>query len=230
VASILLAFAIDAAWEERRERQEEGRILASLRAEFLVNQERVAQALDFHHGLRSNAYALMEASNAGLAPLPADSVDEMIAGVTWYGALFRPETSVVDAVVLGGQLHLIGDEELRPLLTRWRRELESLKTMELQEFDFYTQVWLPLLSARANIAQISNATTMRPDGVPFDALELGVMPVALDAFDHRPLLADPEFQNGLVVRSWISDDLIPAYQRLGSIVEEVLQALAGTAR
>ena len=66
-------------------------------------------------------------------------------------------------------------------------------------------------------------------GLCGDPPGLGLMPVALDAFHHRPLLADFEFQNGLVVRSWICDDLIPAYQRLGSIVQEVLQALDGTA-
>ena len=45
VASILLAFAIDAWWTRYQESIEEQELLTGLRAEFLVNQELVAKKI-----------------------------------------------------------------------------------------------------------------------------------------------------------------------------------------
>ncbi len=229
VVSILLAFAIDAAWAERSEAKEEVRLLESLRAEFHVNRDRASQGLAFHRGLHSTAWALMEASTQRPLEITADSVDHLISGITWYGAsILRMESSALDAAVLGGQFDLIRDEELRRLLTRWRRELEVLATVELQEFNFYTEVWLPLLSDRSNVAQIANANWVRPDGVSFDP-EGGSMPEALDEYDHRALLADPEFQNALVVRVFVQYDLLSEYSTLSSMVDAILEALQSDA-
>ena len=48
VTSILLAFAIDAWWDNRHERTEERRILESLKAEFLSNAELIPSYIEGH--------------------------------------------------------------------------------------------------------------------------------------------------------------------------------------
>ena len=48
VASILLAFAIDAAWDERNERMEEKEVLRSLQLEFEANRDEAANVVLTH--------------------------------------------------------------------------------------------------------------------------------------------------------------------------------------
>ena len=48
VVSILLAFAIDAWWNEQQERAEEREVLESLYVEFEANREEAAAVISFH--------------------------------------------------------------------------------------------------------------------------------------------------------------------------------------
>ncbi len=222
VASILLAFGIDAAWQERGERREELRILAALHDEFAVNQERLAGIVAFHADLKATAHALMEAARDP-ASLPADSIDRMITNVSWWGGFITFESAALDAVVLGGQLDLIRDERLRRLLTAWRRDVAVATAQEAQEFEHYSHVWMPMLRNHANLAQIGNATTTIPGSR--EAYSADRVPVVLGGVDHRQLLRDRGFQNALVQKVWIEDDVLRAYRHLEPQVEELLRAL-----
>ncbi len=226
IVSILLAFAIDAAYEDWQERGAELRLLSSLQLEFEENEGQLAEGLAFHLGLRESAASLMAVSAQRPIAVPSDSIDQLVSGVTWAGGVTgRFETATLDALILGGDLDLIQDEGLRRLLTKWRRELENLTKHEEQEFGFYNNVWLPLLSSRTNLTQIANASMVRPDGVEITSMGLGAVPVALEPMDHRALLSDREFQNALLVRTWLDDDYITSRRNLQPLLNEILRAL-----
>lgn len=211
VFSILLAFAINAAWQKHGERKEEKRILSALRDEFTVNQERIAQIVAFHTSLRTTAVSLMQATTQP-ATTSSETTDQLITDVSWWGGFISPESAALDAIVLGGKLDVIEDETLRRLLTAWRRDVSDAAAQETQEYDHYSRVWLPLLRAKANLAQISNtATTIPGTGTASGTTK---MPVTLSIRDHRELLTDAEFQNALVHKVWIEDDALRAYQNL----------------
>jgi hypothetical protein len=222
VLSILLAFAIDAAWQNRRERNEEARMLTALRDEFTVNQERLSEITAFHADLRATAQALM-ATGSQPASVSADSADQMITDVTWWGGFISFESAALDAVILSGKLDLLEDEGLRRLLTAWRRDIAAAASLETQEFAHFSEVWLPLLRAHANLAQIANTTTTFPGS---EQAYHGVkIPVALTTVDHRALLRDREFQNALVQKAWIEDDVLRQYRLLEPQVVKLLQVL-----
>jgi len=61
VVSILLAFAIDAWWDETRERGREKTVLAGLRSEFEANRTRLMANLAEHEGTRAAAVSLKSA-------------------------------------------------------------------------------------------------------------------------------------------------------------------------
>ncbi len=83
VLSILLAFAIDAWWQQLVERREEVQLLSALRTEFAVNLERVAEISAFHADLRATAEALLSAAADSGSEPAADSVAKLIGDVTW---------------------------------------------------------------------------------------------------------------------------------------------------
>ena len=223
VLSILLAFGIQAWWDDRGERHEEVQLLSALRTEFAVNLERVAEISAFHADLRATAEALLSAAADSGSEPTADSVAKLIGDVTWWGGYTAFESATLSAVILGGKLDLIQDQDLGSQLTAWQHHVETTAGQEAQEFTHFYEVWLPLLRANSNLAQISNSGTSAPGSIV--EYTLGQLPVPSPRVDHRGLLANREFQNALVHKIWIEDDLLRLYRLLEPQVSEMIQAL-----
>jgi hypothetical protein len=84
VFSILLAFAIDAAWDSRRERQEELRFLSAIDAEIALNLERIGSAREFRRWKLAASFELLEVATRRTAEIEARRFDALIAKLTWF--------------------------------------------------------------------------------------------------------------------------------------------------
>ena len=73
VLSILLAFAIDAAWDARNDRASEIASLQSLVAELDANRTAFEASMAFHEGLMANKKRLFDISR-GVEALPDDAI------------------------------------------------------------------------------------------------------------------------------------------------------------
>ena len=116
VLSILLAFAIDAGWDELQERRDEREVLQALLLEFEANREEAAGVIALHERnsrLIAVAHARTPTQTAALSP---DSVSATLA------ALASPRTfdairGTLDALIGSGRLQLLSDPELARSLT-----------------------------------------------------------------------------------------------------------------
>jgi hypothetical protein len=223
LVSILIAFGIDAAWQRSGEREEESRILSALHAEFVVNQQILADKTAFHAALRAAAFDLLEAARPGAPSVQASSVDEMIGRLTWWGGFWVFESASLDAVILGGNLDVIRNEGLRTLLTGWRAAVEQTERQEAPELTHAYDTWLPYLKSNTNMAQLGNVSTGIPGGDAPSWYE--ALPDPMPHVDNRPLLDDPEFLNTLVERLWLEDSVLKQYSLLEARVNELLDAL-----
>jgi len=84
VFSILLAFAIDAAWDSRREREEEVRFLVAIDAEVTLNLERLVSARAFREAKQAAGLALLELAAKPAGENDPTQVDARIATLTWW--------------------------------------------------------------------------------------------------------------------------------------------------
>ena len=167
VLSILLAFAIDAWWQDRAEYREETSALRALRDEFEANREVLERFIAFHSDLQSSARAVLQLAADPTAETAAEEVDRLIVDITWWGSPVSFESAALDAVILGAKLDLLDNEALRRMLADWRSQLVSTSGQNAQEFEHFYGALLPVLRSRANLAQISNAS-LRVPGEFFD--------------------------------------------------------------
>lgn len=223
VLSILLAFAIDAWWQDRAEYREETRALRALRDEFEVNRQLLAKFVAFHSDLRSSALAILQLAADPTAEIATEEMDRMIVDVAWWGSFFSFESAALDAVILGAKLDLLNNEALRRMLADWRGQLASASAQNTQEFEHYFGVLMPILRPRANLAQISNASLNVP-GNFFDDPGV-ILPIPAGRVDHRALISDREFQNAVVEKAWIEDDMLRQYGILEPKIEKLLETL-----
>ena len=125
VGSILLAFGIDAAWDERGERRAQAEQIATLRSEF-----RTARGT-----LESDADALEEAGRATnellalmgpLAPSPdRDEVLTLLIGSFNMGTAV-PSHTVLDGVLASGNPRVMAGDPLGGMLGRWPEMMGAL--------------------------------------------------------------------------------------------------------
>ena len=125
VGSILLAFAIDAWWENRQEREIENSALVSLHRDFLVSREDLDEALRTFDGWRAHFTRFQSSTAAELAVLDQADAGPIVTSLS-PGMTFDPTSGTLDALVNDGRLGLIDDSTLREGLATWLRALEDI--------------------------------------------------------------------------------------------------------
>ena len=116
VASILLAFAIDAWWNERQDRAEEKELMLSLHVEFEANRDEVAAVIAFHNRVTQSVVMLMQLKQDEIFALPAKAVEDFVSSLG-NPRTFDAVRGSVDALINSGKLGILRDHELREALT-----------------------------------------------------------------------------------------------------------------
>ena len=151
VGSILLAFAIDAWWDQRQDRQMEAEILGRLLSDFSANSIEVNSQLSNRRRLSASASDLLAAvavANLGDGiAVPTSAVINIVVSPT-----FDPVTSTMDAAFSSGQAALIRNMEVAESLADWRRIALGLHENELAVRDVVHRLVAPALFERNSVA------------------------------------------------------------------------------
>jgi hypothetical protein len=210
VASILLAFSIDAWWDSVQNRAEEREILSLLRAEFEANQKILARTAGIH---RLNLGAMQEIISASEKDIPVhgeylDSLFLQAAGTPHY----NPATGALAATISSGRIDLVRNIELRNRLAGWNAIVSDLMLDEQTRRDFVIHEVRPTF-AEFGIAGVYSAT----NGAEADFSE---------ALRSRKLLAHLRTEIANVAHLLTHfDDAEAATQVMISDLAEELQAL-----
>ena len=155
VASILLAFSIDAWWDGVKSRAEEQEILSLLRAEFEANQEVLTRTAGIH---RLNLGAMQEIISVSESDIPI--TDESL-GLLFLQAAgtphYNPATGALAATISSGRIDLVRNIELRNRLAGWNSIVSDLILDEQTRRNFVIHEIRPAF-AEFGIAGVYSAT------------------------------------------------------------------------
>jgi len=221
VASILVAFLIDAAWDEWNENREEQRTLAALRDEFVQNQRHLEDGIEWQTDVRAAILELLAQAALPQVQISADSTDRLLSTTSTFNSASNFELAATDAVIVGGRLSILDNESLRQRLTGWSRDIAFVINIERQDYDTFQNEWMPLLEGLSYLPQISNAFYNTPGGLPDYATRIPTRA----GVDHRPLLADQRIENALVHRLWVQDDILFRYREIQPRLADMVDLL-----
>ncbi len=140
VVSILLAFAIDAWWDERKDRLEEQEILRSLKTDFEANREQAKDVILLHDDALNFAATLMKLTDDELLSLSAEEVQEQMRYLA-YPKTFDAVRGSIDALTSAGKLEILQDRELRAAITNFVNILEDAQEDREYMFEWAMIVW-----------------------------------------------------------------------------------------
>jgi len=131
VMSILLAFAIDAWWAQKKENEVEHVALLALRDDFLASREQLAIVIQSLEAARTD-YALFK--SATIDELTEHDLDTNRQFLTAFvkNHTFDPVTATLDALANDGRLALISDAKLLAQLSHWQQSLDNLEDISFE--------------------------------------------------------------------------------------------------
>jgi hypothetical protein len=190
VVSILLAFAIDAWWDDRSDRRAEKLLLQRLKADFVDIKAALMLIESEHRETSAGCIAII--SLPGGQPVPATfQYDRMVALVFLTSRTFNPGSGAVAAFLSGGGAELVENPALADLLLAWPGLVE-----ELQEEDGFLQQglalrWIPFLKSRVNIG---------PYLAVYPEINVGLPEAIARPQPRVPLIVDDELVNHVLDR------------------------------
>ena len=137
VVGILLAFWLEAWWETNKEGDFRQTLLSSVLEELRQTQTSLNWQEPFLTAIRESARQLVIASNDTESILSDREIDKLLYEICFYengASLVMPELT---AVISGGHLSLVNDNQLRILLSSWPARLEAHKRNLSADFDFF---------------------------------------------------------------------------------------------
>lgn len=144
VLSILLAFSIDAWWEERQERADEQQIILALKAEFEANRLE-AKAVINHH--EDSIRRIREFKLLPQASLEALDSTERLNLVRAFASprTFDPRRGTVSALISASKLGVLRDPSLREALMTFATIVEDANEDRYYMGEVSLWVWRELL-------------------------------------------------------------------------------------
>lgn len=127
VASILLAFAIDAWWADRQQKNELNDQLAAILVDMQAAEEYMQYYRVYSVARQEAVKTLMVAANSAPDRTAEASLDEMLSQINWaMDTSIMPEGSI-NSLILSGNLSAIESTVLRNKLSGWPTFLSYLR-------------------------------------------------------------------------------------------------------
>jgi len=215
VVSILLAFSIEAWWDNYQDRSEEQGILLGLKSEFEQNLAFIEIEISYRNAVIESILKIFDASVARTSIKP-EVLDELIGDITWWQNI-EYSRGAIDGLLQSGGLSLIENEDLRRVLASMPSRYDSTTRSELNDRYTTVNVIIPFLNTHASLSQIANTMAKGRPGTGL-ASTPPVYPAG-EPRDHTGLLRDPEFLGILVQEHWDHLGAVTAYASLKAALE-----------
>ena len=215
VISILLAFAIDAWWEERSERKAETVLLERLQADYIDIQSAL-RLVEQEHREASEACVFFMGMASGESLPATPEVDRKVALVFLASRTFNPGSGAVASFHSAEGARLVRNQSLADRLLAWSGLVEELQEEEANLQKGVAERWTPYIASRVNVG---------PYVAVLGDLMRG-MPSAISTPTTRePLVVDDEFMNHVLDRFKWQQIALRDIQPVITAVEEILTLL-----
>ncbi len=214
VVSILLAFAIDAWWDNRQERVLEQEALLGLRAEYQDHLGDISQSKARHLVYLRTIEGLVEACGKGSGQSDEFSMDNAIY------VLLIPETEdlgagVRDTLISSGKIEILSDRQLRYELSEWDSELDELLDDQQHNKAIVFDIVLPYLARAGVPISGSMSSESKYWALPRRSL-------SGDSETLTKLCSDPEFMTIVEARYGFMVHAAGEFDRVISAIDRIL--------
>lgn len=215
ILSILLAFAIDASWDELKERSQEKTFLESLLSDFKETRSRIDESTRRHERFLDSASQLLSIHGEGAPNVEPEVLEAQLSAIFFnWTSLFLPSGSR-DALFASGDIEIIDNHKLRQMLAAWPSIVDDAKEDDVlisQDVMSNLAPYLQRIVRTRNVARISNP----------DAAKL--IP-RIESIDYSAIWNDPQFENLITFRIVSETFALQENVYLRKAADEIIQVI-----
>jgi hypothetical protein len=228
IVSILLAFGIQAWWDEREQLDDERIVLQSLLTDISRLQSRLVRDKRISDFLIESAVKLLQAAADLSQPINEREIDKLIGNLQLTHAGSEWESGPLNSLMMGGDISRISNTKLVQKLADLHTRIKRLQDNWRSESSDFHDYMLPFLRRNANYVQIVVASAGGPGMNPeFKFPELTVS----NRRKHSELLSMTEFQGLLVgIIGVQQNSILLVYPQLEESLSEVIGLLEAELR
>ena len=205
VASILLAFALDAAWEDQKERARQYEYLQVLEGEFREAKLEMEEQLQDHERQVANIDTILQNLERG------ESIDNKVFFSLFGLFYFGPAHPVFNDLANTSSIDVLEFGKLRSALFEYGKLKEFLTNLHSREMAFFNDHMEPYMARH-----LEYPAAYDPNGPKVPAISSGV----------TSLHVDPYFRNLLLRRKGTIRSQLTVDRQIASNIEIILAELA----
>jgi hypothetical protein len=226
VTSILLAFAIDAWWDDRQREETEQVVLRTLLNDLQVKQSLLFDMNTFSVAIVESVETLLEAASSTEQTLSEETIDRLIGDTWWVSNEAVWDSAPLRQLMAGGNLAVVSNPYLVQQLAELQVAIERVKYHSRNDSEFHEKIMTPFMIANSNMSQITASIRHRPGHpeITIQSRKLGVSA----GYRHSEMLATVEYQNLLVAKMERLSDILevghPGVEERLNLVIEILKS------
>ncbi len=170
VVSILLAFAIDAWWQQRQELAADNARLRSVHEELATHKSLLSEAIEAHQISVENGVKLLGIISRGEKAADTKEISRLLDGLVNFYQINAPFGSLETAVA-SGAIARMRDTALASSLASWPTAIEDLLEEERAGGEQVAFQFLPHLAARMPLGEAYRMRLEVPQARGFDVVE-----------------------------------------------------------
>ena len=155
VFSILLALAADAAWDYRRDRGEEARLLEGLTAEFREATVEIEADLARRDSILATIDEVLDVRTG--RDLPLEAVPDVVTTLLDW-RFYTPRHAIFDDALSSGRFDLIRSDGVRAALMSYEQQRRRLEVFDARERDFVADQLEPFLVEHLALDRLRSET------------------------------------------------------------------------
>ncbi len=153
VVSILLAFGIDAWWQQRKEDAQERVLLIGLLDDFRASRPELVFRLELARRIADGVELFLTATEDFQSHQPVPMPESAILSVLGTPT-YEPATSTLDAALASGDLERVGSDAIRRELAEWRRILADVQEDEVEAKRVTNEQLVPALGRSLDLGPL----------------------------------------------------------------------------
>lgn len=215
ILSILLAFAIDASWDEFKERNQEEAFLVSSLNEFKATRSRIDESNEAHMSYITSGKQLLGFHGVDTPNIAPEAIEILLGDIFFdFESLYVPSGSR-DALFSSGDIDIITNQELRALLADWpSRVADAAEDESLIANDVMNKM-APYLNSKVRTRNVARVTISdAANNIPL-----------IEPVDYNILWKDPEFDNIVTFRLLNETYAISENGKLRDAADEIIRLL-----
>ena len=223
VGSILLAFAIDAAWDARQEAELDRAYLETVRSDLRATRVLLDEAITAHDRTVEVGRTLL-VTDWGVEP--AWDTLQALLGASIPSYIINAPLGGIEAASTSGSIGRLGDATLREQLTRWPGYIDDLLEEELNGSRVANEEWIPWLATHVPMEGVHSVYDgMVSGGAGNITVEQLDLPRQDPPADLGALLRSMEFRNRILEIIYNARASVGEARYFRAILDEILSDL-----